>query len=269
MPGEDFPRDYMGRPQIIPRGEGPGAKRVSYTRATTFVGVLEDTYGVEKWKMRLVAQGIAEREDLQFGVIAAAEDGNKKELDALAERALEQAGANSSSTKGTAFHSLTEKVDAGEEPKFVPEAYRPDLDAFRAATAGFRTVAMEKRLVHDELKAAGTTDRVYEIGGQLYIGDTKSGKAIDLGIGKIVQQLALYSRCEGYDLETGERTPLGVNQDWGLVVHSPLGTGTCEVWWVDLAWGWYGVQLSNSVREFRKRKFKDIARSYSAEGVAA
>lgn len=269
MPGQDFPRDYIGRPQIIPRGQGPDAKKISYTRATTFVNALEDTYGVEKWKMRLTAIGIAQREDLQFGVIAAAEDENKKELDSLAERALEQAGANSSSTKGTAFHSLTEKVDAGEEPKFVPEAYRPDLDAFTAATRGFRTVAMEKRLVHDELQVAGTTDRIYDIDGVLYIGDTKSGKSIDLGIGKIVQQLALYSRCEGYDLETGERTAIDVSQDWGLIVHSPLGTGTCEVWWVDLTWGWYGVQLSHSVREYRKRKFKDIARSISTEGAAA
>ena len=277
MPGQDFPRDYIGRPQIVPRppadlvaaGERQALidwasqqKRNSYTRATTFVGSIEDTYHLGQWQKRMVVEGLGQREDLYLA--AYSHTGDKKELDSIAEKAMEAAGAGASATKGTAIHLLTEKLDAGEPLGPVPSSYKADLDAYQAAVEaeGFGIVAIEKRLVNDELRVAGTADRLYLIptDGRVVIGDVKTGSRIDLGIGKIAQQLAMYSRSEGYDLETGERSPIDVDTSVGVVIHLPVGTGTASVHWVDLDLGWEGVQLSHRVREFRKNKMKDFER---------
>lgn len=277
MPGQDFPRDYIGRPQIIPRppqelvdaGDRDALiewaskqKRNSYTRATTFVGAIEDTYHLGQWQKRMVLEGIGKREDLYLAAFSHA--GDKKELDRIAEQAMEAAGAGASATKGTAIHLLTEKVDAGEPLGPVPSSYKADLDAYRGAieAEGLGIVAIEKRLVQDELRVAGTADRLFMIPatGQIVIGDVKTGSRIDLGIGKIAQQLAMYAHSEGYDLETGERSPLDVDQSLGVVIHLPVGTGTASVHWLDLDLGWKGVQLSGRVREFRKNKMKDFER---------
>lgn len=299
MPGQDFPRDWNGRPQILPpppaelvaagdrdaliawANEIRAAKKLnSYTRATTYVGALEDGYHIEKWKMRLVAEGVAANEHLMLAIYSVIQDRDpadpesvkaaKKELDALADKAFVAAGGDTSSTKGTAVHLLTEKIDRGEKLDAVPSAYKGDLDAYRYAVNEFGIAGIEKRLVQDELKIAGTADRFFVIvmeDGRSVIGDVKTGSGIDLGIGKIIQQLAVYSRCEEYDLETGERTPLDIDQDRGLVVHLPVGTGRAEVWWVDLNVGWRGVQLSGEVREFRKIKFKDVATPYERQAA--
>lgn len=300
MPGQDFPRDWNGRPQILPRppqqlvdagdraaliawaDELRRQKRLnSYTRATTFVGSLEDGYHIEKWKMRLVAEGVAANEHLMLAIYSVIEDRDpddpesvkaaKKALDELADKAFVAAGGDSSSTKGTAVHLLTEKVDAGKKLGAVPSAYKGDLDAYRDVVEreGLGIVAIEKRLVHDDLKIAGTTDRLYLVmsDGRVVIGDVKTGSRIDLGIGKIAQQLAVYSRCEEYDLETGVRTPLDVDQHVGVVIHLPVGTGTASAEWLNLDLGWKGVQLSGGVREFRKLKLKDF--QITTEGQAA
>jgi hypothetical protein len=45
----DIARDHYGRPLITPLG---GGKPVGYTRTTTYVSALEDTYNLEQWKCR-------------------------------------------------------------------------------------------------------------------------------------------------------------------------------------------------------------------------
>lgn len=293
MPGQDFERAWDGRPRILPRppaelvAEGDRDKLITwadairaakkqdiYTRATTFVGALEDGYHIEKWKMRLVAEGVAANEHLMLAIYSVIEDRDpddpdsvkaaKKALDELADKAFVAAGGDTSSTKGTAVHLLTEKIDRGEKLGPVPSAYKGDLDAYRQVIEdeGLGIVEIEKRLVQDDLRVAGTADRLFMIPatGQIVIGDVKTGSRIDLGIGKIAQQLAVYSRSEGYDLETGVRTPLDVDQSLGVVIHLPVGTGTASVHWLDLDLGWKGVQLSGRVREFRKNKMKDFER---------
>lgn len=293
MPGQDFERAWDGRPRILPRppadlvAEGDRDKLIAwaqemrekkkvdlYTRATTFVGALEDGYHIEKWKMRLVAEGVAANEHLMLAIYSVIEDRDpddpdsvkaaKKALDEFADKAFIAAGGEYSSVKGTAVHLLTEKIDRGEKLGAVPSAYKGDLDAYRGAVEaeGLGIVAIEKRLVQDELRVAGTADRLFMIPatGQIVIGDVKTGSRIDLGIGKIAQQLAMYAHSEGYDLETGERSPLDVDQSLGVVIHLPVGTGTASVHWLDLDLGWKGVQLSGAVREFRKNKMKDFER---------
>lgn len=245
---QQIKRDHWGRPLVIPPG---GGKPVPYTRVTTFVSVMEDTFNLSRWQQRMVAIGLSDRPDLALAV--AAHKGDKDHLNKICQKAIEAAKASAKATTGTALHTLSELVDRGEDLPVLPDGARADIEAYRVATADLDMVAIEQFGVHDELQAAGTWDRIIQIGNQRYIGDLKTG-SIEWGMNKIAQQLALYSRCQAYDPATGERTPLNVDQNNGLIIHLPSGEAKCELLWVNLRVGWDAVQLAHQVRKWRKVK---------------
>ncbi|MEU7814059.1 hypothetical protein [Pseudonocardia sp. NPDC049154] len=264
-------RDRWDRPLILPAG---GGKEVPYTRVTTLAGAIEDGFGIGQWKMRNVAKGLAKRPDLLLSVSAHEDD--TRELNKICEQAQEASGASAASTKGTAVHIFTEKLDGGEKlPPAIPPEVMRKLDLYQQYTAGMSCVAIEEFLVCDELQAAGTADRIYEFGGNRYIGDLKTGKGIDLGIAKIAAQLAIYSRSVEYDEETGERRTIGVNQDWGIVVHLPAGRDGEEdrdlisLYWIDLNLGWRIAKHCYETREIRKLKMPDVVRLISTNEESA
>lgn len=258
-------RDRWGRPLII---QPDTDKPVAYTRATTFIKVLDDTFQLTQWAKRRVARGLSVRDDLLLAVqsipdeysdipVAEAKQA-KKELNGICEDAMKAAASNRQSTVGTALHKMAERLDRGE--KFdIPARAQADLKAYQDATRGFRHYWIEQLLVQDELRVAGTPDRVSNVDGEPVIGDLKTG-SIEYGINTIAMQLALYSRSMRYDPATGERQPLSVSQDKGLVIHLPAGQGTCELVWVDLNAGWEAVLLARDVKAWRDRK--DISRPY-------
>jgi hypothetical protein len=247
----EIPRDRWGRPLIIPPG---GGKPKPYTRATTFVGALEDTYNLGLWQQRMVALGLAQRDDLLLAVAALTAE-NKDDLNKLCEAAREAAAASAGATIGTALHKMCERLDRGE--KFViPTAAKADIEAYKQATAGVRWTHIEELLVHDGLEVAGTPDRI----GldptraplpQVY--DIKTG-SIDYGLAKIAMQLAMYARSQAYDVDLGTREPLEVDLSTAVIIHLPAGSGRCDLVPVDIAAGWEGVQLAREVRAWRKRK---------------
>lgn len=247
---DEISRDRWSRPLILPVG---GGKAVPYTRCTTFVNVLEDTTNLTKWKQRQTILGMLARPALTMAAAAAKDD--KRRLDAIAEQAMEAAGASDAAALGTAIHKFTEDFDLKEDISSMPPAYKPDIDAYARATSIFEVVAVEQFAIVDELQAAGTMDRLYRYNGRLYVGDVKTG-SIEYGIGKIAMQLAVYAHGTGYNHVTGERYSLGnIDQRAGIIVHLPAGTGTCELVWVDLVAGWEAARdLAGPVREWRKRK---------------
>jgi hypothetical protein len=249
-PETHIPRDRWGRPMVTPPG---GGKQIPYQRVTTFVGVLEDTYNLARWQMRMVALGLVDREDLLLA--AAAHRHDKDKLNQVCEDACEAAKAHAAATTGTALHSLVDQHDRGTlDLQKVPAAYRPDIEAYDQATQNLDVVAIEQFGVLDDLKVAGTWDRIYRYQGHNYIGDTKTG-SIEYGMGKIAMQLGVYSRCHAYDHKSNQRTPLDVDQDRGIIVHLPAGTGTCQLHWVDVAAGWDTAhRLATAVHAWRKRK---------------
>jgi hypothetical protein len=248
-PTSPIPRDGWGRPKIVP---ATGGKAVAYTRCTTFVSALEDTYNLTRWKMRQVALGLADRADLLLSVSAHRED--KKELDRVADAAMEAAQSSAAATTGTALHTLTELHDRGQKIGTLPPQGRADLDAYIAATAGLKYTAIEQFRVLDMLRIGGTADRIIDLGDRHVIGDVKTGD-ITYGIGKICMQLAVYAHSTAYDPANG-RTPDSkpMDLDRGLIIHLPSGAGTCELVWVDIAAGWEAVQLAAAVRAWRARK---------------
>lgn len=270
------PRNLLGphpEPDRDPRYGRPyiqvdGRKR-TYQRATTLAGILDDRYGLELWGKRMVATGLAERDDLLLA--AAAHKADKDKLNSICDKAIEAAKASAGATIGTAVHAFTDQLDRGTlDPATVPASHRKDVEAFAAATAGFEVLGIEVFGVLDDLEVAGTADRVYRRrrDGQIAIGDTKTGD-ITYGAGKIAIQLGLYSRMKLYDTTTGERfldMAEWVDQDVGLVVHVPAGTGTCEVYEVDIAAGWESVRLACEVKAWRARK--DWIRKVAEQQVA-
>uniref|UniRef100_A0A449GQ69 PD-(D/E)XK nuclease superfamily n=1 Tax=Nocardia farcinica TaxID=37329 RepID=A0A449GQ69_NOCFR len=197
----EIPRDGWGRPKIVPP---EGGKLVAYTRCTTFVSALEDTYSLTKWKMRQVALGLASRPDLLLSASAHRDD--KHELDRIAEKALEAAGSSAAATSGTRAAypgpSCTTKVDRLEccpttrAPTWTPTSQRPPICGTpQSSSSGCVT----------PLRIGGTADRVIDLGGRYRIGDVKTG-SIEHAIGKISMQLAVYAHSVAYTSD-GMRHP--------------------------------------------------------------
>jgi hypothetical protein len=273
---EEVERGKHDKPLIIPPG---GGEKVPYFRVSSYGDVIDDTYNLRLWEQRAVAEGLAVRPDL-LNLIAAnripepdpkAESKRKRKQNDTAKLAKEASGATASSNTGTALHAVTERIDLGQEVPILPEPYQADVEAYKSATQLLTPIHVEKFLVCDYLEAAGTTDRLYQIGDRelLTIGDTKTGKSLDFGIVKIAIQLAIYSRSKGYDPKTGERTDLGIDQDWGLIVHLPAGSAKCELIWLDLNKGWSLALLAQDIRDARKLGKKDLTKSVDFEDLIA
>lgn len=247
-PTPEIRRDRWGRPLVAPVG---GGKPTAYTRCTTFVGTIEDTYNLSKWQQRMVALGLSDRRDLQLAVAAHRED--KSRLNAVCEDAIEAAKGHAAATTGTALHAITETYDRGNPVGQLPDDAQADLDAYVAATKDLKPLHIEQFMVQDPLKIGGTPDRIsrYAPDGKRYVTDLKTG-SLDWGFLKIAAQLAVYARSRPYDVETGQRMePHGAELDKGLVIHLPAGTAECHLYWVDLLVGWEVVQLCRRVREKR------------------
>lgn len=260
---QDIPRDRYGRPLVVPRD---GGKPVPYARMTTHAGAPDDTWALEKWKMRMTALGLVEREDLHLAVAAHRDD--KDRLNKICDQAVEAAKASAGANVGTAIHALCDQWDRGElELARVPAAFRADVEAYARATEGFESVEIEQFGVLDDYSVGGTWDRLYRTkSGRLVIGDTKTGN-VEYGMGKIAIQLAGYSRATPYDHGSGTRgtsnPDRGVDQAFGIVMHVPAGKGVCELIEVNLTAGWEGFLLAADVRRWRSRR--NLSRPYAAE----
>ena len=252
-------RDRFTRPLILaPAGKKP----VAYTRATTFVSCVEDTYNLGQWSKRMVALGLTTRPDLLLQIPDLAQD--KAGLDNICEQALSEAKAHDKRDRGTLLHALSEIADAGADlPPETIDADRSAVMAYVNATRCLTHLHTETLTVLDDLKVAGTPDRISR-----YVGPGPDGKTpvdwnliVDLKSGntaygqlKMAGQLALYSRAQFYDHDTQERSPLpDVRQDWGIIVDLDAEAGTCELHWIDLTLGWDVVTLASHIRKMRTR----------------
>lgn len=265
----DVQRDRWGRPMVTPPG---GGRPVAYTRCTTYVSALEDTYNLGQWMQRMAVAGVAARPDLHLRAcslgLPPVEDGTPKQaamakkwkesMNSLVDDAREAAAASAAATVGTSLHAITEAIDSGQQVDLnvVPDRYRKHIENYQRATAGFTAVHVEQFLVNDELQIGGTADRIMRIDGHdgLFIGDLKTG-SIEFGAGKIAMQLSVYARSAIYSAASGARTPIdGLRTDRGVIIHLDAKTGECSLHWADLDAAWEAVRVAGWVREWRKRK---------------
>lgn len=256
-PRPEIARDRWDRPLVVPP---EGGKPIPYTRTTTFVGSIEDTYNLSRWQQRMVAIGMASRPDLVLSAAAHREDRDK--LNEICEVALEAAAAHGGANIGTALHSITETFDRGQDVGVIPEAYRADLEAYIEATRLFTATHIEQFCVQDPWRIGGTPDRVVAYDGKRYIADLKTGE-LRWGYLKIAAQLAVYARSKTYDVMTHERSTHGAEMDRGIVIHLPAGSGECHLYWVDLVQGWEAVKLCRQVRGMRSMSLAQIMKPFN------
>lgn len=230
----------------------------TWTRATTFADALEDSYNLTKWKQRATAVGIGMRPDILSLVQSHTMD-DKKTLDDACDQALTVASANARSNLGTALHRLSERLDRLEKFE-IPAAHAADMLAYNLVKAenGLLTapIYVERITVVPKFKVAGTLDRIVKYEGKARIADLKTGEKLDYGWTKISIQLALYAMGEGlWNAKEGkwEEMP-AVEQDWGIVIHLPAGSGEATLHKVDLARGREAAEVCHWVREWRNAK---------------
>ncbi|MEU8133222.1 hypothetical protein [Streptodolium elevatio] len=287
-PNHAVPRDGWGRPIIVPKA---GGKPTGHTRTTTFIDCIEDKSNLNDWGKRMVLLGATKRPDLIAKAGALDPEADKKQLNALAEQAADASGANDKREKGTYLHSLTEYADRAEPlPPGASAADLEDIAAYMMATSAMTVVSAEQFVVVNQLGAAGTFDRLMNYDGPgpdgeritgNFIADVKTG-GIEYGALKMASQLAVYSRGELYDhtyfpVDAKDKKALAawkkrqfsaeeaaqaymplpdVNQEWGIIIHLPSGTGVCKLHWVDLTIGWELAQLALTIRKARTGKGK-------------
>jgi hypothetical protein len=273
----EIPRDRWGRPLIIPRG---GGKPIPYARASSLAKALDDLNQLMMWKQRKTLEGVLRRPDLLTQAAGAIANGDpdtdwptKKALNAIAAQAMEAAGSSKGSSAGTGLHALTEAIDRGEEPLYVPVADKIRLEAYREAVAPLTALESETFIVCDELNSAGSFDRLWGVPSgytdsrgytfkhdAVVIGDLKSGKSeADYPLATTTQE-SIYAKGKRYNPETGERDVLHPDLDdtIGLLVHLPP-SGGCEVIALDLAKGWLAAQQAAVVHhQIRKWKPADL-----------
>jgi len=252
------PRDRYKRYLIAPRD---GGKAKAYTRATTVADVLDDRYNLELWKMRQVAVGLTRRNDLLLKV--AADENDKKTVNAACQEAMDAAAAGAAANTGTALHRILERVDCGELTLAeVPELFADVVERYRSAldAAGVEVVADACERIHvlDGLAEplAGMADRHVIVGGQRYIADIKTGSGIDYGAGGFAVQLAIYAHATSlYDYVTETHAePPPLDRERGLIIHVPAAGGDVTLHWLDIAAGREALDHALWARSWRKRK---------------
>lgn len=252
-----------------------------FTRATTVAKTLPDLFNVNQWEKRVIVKGMAMSPELVMaaGPIPLDDDRqHKKDLQDIAYRAKERAGGNEGSTRGKAFHTLTEIVDRGEP---IPIGTSPDhvkqLKLYRESLDGIGAVVhpawMERLVWNREFGIVGRTDRALLVdpeklldeGRNRYIrpgasasiiGDVKSQKSMDFGCMDIGVQLAIYAHADlTWNEETleWEEPDIELNRDVAVVMHVPSNdSNVADIHVIDIARGWELVQVAMEVRAARK-----------------
>ncbi len=255
----EVPRDQYGRPKIIPVG---GGKPYGYTRMSTIAKVLDDKTNLVNWKARMAAVGLLRSPALMTrlaGEVAAGDLENyktKRAIDAIVEEATDVAGASDKASIGTGLHGLTEAMDAGRALPPVSAADQARLDAYAEATAGYTPLRSEGFVVVDEIRAAGSYDRLWLCpDGKVRVGDLKTGAWDAKDPMAVAAQLAGYAHGRHYDPATGEREPLHPDLDAhsGLLISLPPDGG-CEVIELDLDLGWAVLMVAVKIHALRKIK---------------
>jgi len=253
-------RDQYGRPKLPDPVTG---KVQSWTRVTTMAGAVEDKFHLSKWERRMVARGIALRPDLSALAASAdeSEPDGKGDLQRAADEAKEHAGGSSGANLGTALHSFIRRVVGGTlEVGKVPAPWRPDIEAWLAAVAAAELEPLpdtgETLIICRELGVAGSFDRLMRCKrtGKLYVTDDKSGHGeLEYAQTKTSAQLAIYAHHDHWWNGSGEwQDPYPVDLATAILVHVPVGTGTCTLQSVDLAAGWRTARVAAEVYKLRK-----------------
>ena len=218
---------------------------------TTVAGYPDDTYNLDRWRLRQVAVGLAVTPALVTR--AAAHFDERDKLDDIAEEAIVAAKAHEASGHGTAVHRITERVDLGLEFVDTPlhQAIRTAwLDALDRAGLDIIPELTERVVVYPDELVAGRCDRIARrrTDGALVIVDVKTGENAFKYPHKTAIQLGLYANApfladpltpdgRGGEHTTGFKPMPTLDLNAGYIVYLP-SEGLARVFEIDIAAGW-------------------------------
>lgn len=242
-------RNWQGSPLILPPGaEG---KPLAYRRASTVAGALDSKDGLIAWFQRRLMQGLTVDPsilDEAKGYFAAETDKRhpehrdaKKALDALAAKARELGESDKAADIGTMLHEYCVVADDMGDLSTVPEEYRADLSAYIEAMDGIKVLDSEQFVVVDQIKVAGTYDRLLMLpDGRVILADIKTGADVPRYPHSTCHQLSIYAHGMRYDPDDGHRTPIHprLDQSVGMLIHLPQGEARCDLYMLDIEQGW-------------------------------
>lgn len=268
LPRPQSKYDGMGRYKLPSPTTG---RPTAYTRMTTAVKVLEDTFNLGRWSRRETARRVYE---------AALGD---RELDAQARRALLKAfdsddnttinktldvldnenGGKDAAELGTAVHDWLGAVDAGVlSPAEVPDQFQPYLVAYREILTRFGLIPLPEYVERTVLNTkgietiAGTMDRVYLVAstGDKVTGDLKTSKSLEWSHLSFGGQVAGYRDADlMLSLDGKSWVPMvETAEDWAVIMHVPSDQPEkAQAVTVDLEQGRKAYADSLAVRAFR------------------
>lgn len=250
--GSAVPRDRWGRPVI----DG-----TTYVRASTLADSLDNKEALLSWTGRQTALGLATSPDL-IAAVATTKPDDKKALDRLVEQAAERAKSRAGATMGTAIHTATELLDAGESIEVLPKDVQADAHAYRALLdgAGLTPLAAEVFVVNEELQVAGTFDRLLQGPHRVLIEDTKTSSNPNTAEYKALSwaiQIAVYANGRPWLPDRGivDWEDVGLpapSVTHGLVVHVVQGEAVAKAYSIDLVAGLEAARIAREVYDLRR-----------------
>lgn len=258
----------------IPHPNNPTGPGRPWTRATTVTKAISDQYALNQWLNRKTLEGAAMAPNKLQGL----DFSNKEKINKVVEDFRQLAGAGDGASRGTKFHSLTEKHDRGEKPEPQNDLDAKLLNGYTTALdllgVGAVPAFIERTVVVPGLDSgasnvagiAGTFDRVVQSKktGKFYVFDVKTSG--DIGNAKYSipeweMQLAIYQQAKKFwDWESRKFYDLPtLEADRALVFNINRDTGEWAVFPVDLAAGRESLDLALSVRAWRSRNKQIVA----------
>lgn len=265
--GRQFRPTYVGGRYSLPAPTG-GKGKGRFTRVTTGAHALDDTAGLDKWKLRNVVLGLHEQPELLDDIdLFAPPREVTRTLNDVATKAQNAAGASEAAEKGTAIHAWTEAVERdGCDVADVPAEFKPFVTSYLETLerAGIESVPelVERIVWHEGTGWVGTFDRIYRLAdGTQVIGDIKTSKDLRFGYLGFAMQLAVYAGADAMLKTDGsgwEPMP-PVSNILGVIAHLPSNRpGHCELVTLDLEAGRHAIELAERVRRVRSEAAKVI-----------
>lgn len=194
---------------------------------------------------------------------------------------MKAVGSDAAAEIGTAAHHIYERIDLQLDPGHIPTVLRADVDAYRAlVTPRFRAVDVERFVVHDPLRVAGTLDRAAELlvpmtptnddgepigdeipAGTVLLGDVKTSQDMTWAGAKFGVQCFVYATGTPYNTQTGQREEWGhpvPSDEWALIIHAPSKQGKAALHWVNLTDAREAADESYRVYEWRNSRGKRL-----------
>ena len=266
--GRQFRPQYVRGQYNLPDPVRGGTKTDRFTRVTTGAHALDETSGLEKWKLRNVVLGLHAKPELieSLDLLGEPRDVTRM-LNDTVQQASDAAGASDAAEKGTAIHAWIEACERdGASVSDVPRQFQPFVTSYfeTLERAGVEVLPdlVERIVWHAGTGWVGTFDNVYKLAdGTQVIGDKKTSKSLQYGYLGFSMQLAVYADADKMLLPdgTGWVAPPAVGNAYGLIAHIPSNQpGKCELVTIDLETGRRAIDLAEQVRFARANAAKAV-----------